>query len=211
MMLRYRMLFLSRKTFLTSVIGAFILLPVSTVLMKLTGQLTAFTAVCCLLNLLLCVGLTAAWLREDVIRVSGLVAGILLVELCRYAYVSEQYISAGVDAVVAQGLVACMMFSDYLMVCCVLLMVTYNHFTIFVGQNSGRTKMAVNQVSICVLLLCFLVLTAESWMMGGSLLRQVSGALGFLSDLCLIMAVACCELYLAVDGQMLASRMERGD
>lgn len=201
MLTRYRMLFLSRKTLTFSAIGAFVLLPAGLLLTFLAGRLSIFTAICPLLCFLLCAGLTEAYRKEDVIRVSGLVAGILLVELCRYAYLTERYLSVGVEAVVSLGLYGCMMLSGYLMVCFIIVTVIWNHFTAQLGRNSGRTKMIVNQISITVLLVCFLTLVVESWLQGGSLLRQISGAVSYLADLCLFMIVACCELFLTVDGQ----------
>ena len=111
----------------------------------------------------------------------------------------------------AKGLVGCMMLSAYLMVCFIILMVTYDHFTISLGRNSGRTKMIVNQISISVLLVCFLILTAQNWVLGGSMLRQAAGVAGCLSDLCLFVAIACCELYLAVDGQILTLDRRKED
>ena len=205
-MMWYRMLFLNRKTFPAASAGAFLLLSVSTVLTALTGQLTFFTAACFGLTFFLCVGLTTAWKTEDMIRISGLVGGILLMELCRYIYVSEQYLSIGVDAIVGQGLIQCMVLSACLMVCFIILMVTYNHFTISLGKKSGRTKLIVNQFSICVLFLCFLLLTAERWMLADGFLQKAAGALNCLADLCLFIVIACCELYLTVDGQILAAR-----
>ena len=208
-MMWYRMLFLNRKTFSVASAGAFLLLTVSAVLMAVTGQLSFFTAACYLLTFLLCAGLTAAWKKEDMIRISGLVGGILLVELCRYTYVSEQYLSIGVDAIVGQGLIQCMILSTSLMVCFIILMVAYNHFTIYFGKRSGRTKLIVNQFSICVLFLCFLLLTVERWMVAGQFLSKTAGALNCLADLCLFFVIACCELYLTVDGQILAADHRR--
>lgn len=202
-MIWYRTLFLNRRTFAAAAAGAISLLVVSFGLMALAGQLTMFTASCGALIFLMCAGLAAAWKKEDLLRTSGLVGGILLVELCRYIYLSEQYLSIGVDAVVSLGLIQCMLFSAYLMVCFVILMVTYNHFTIHVGKNSGRTKLIANQISICVLLLCFLVMTVERWLIADHLLLQSASALSCLSDLCLFIMIACCELYLTVDGQIL--------
>ena len=209
MMTRYRMLFLSQKTFTVSAVCAFVLLPVGLLLTALSGQLTLFTAVCPFLCLTLCAGLFSAYRREDLIRVSGLVAGILLVELCRYAYLSERYLSVGVEAIVSLGLYGCMMLSGYLMVCFILLMIIWNHFTIHLGRNSGRTKMIANQISITVLLFCFITLVAENWLKGGSRLQQLAGAVTFLADLALFMIIACCDLYLAVDGQAMLA-MHRG-
>ena len=209
-MIWYRLLFLNRKTFKAAVAGVFVLMIASMTLMALTNQLTIFTSVCWLLTLILCAGLTAAWKKEDIIRTSGLVGGILLVVLCRYTYLSEQYLSIGVDAIVALGMVQCMIFSAYLMVCFIILMVTYNHFTIHMSKNSGRTKLVVNQISICALLLCFLMLTVERWLIADQLLEQIAGALNCVSDLCLFVVIACCELFLTVDGQILtAYRGER--
>lgn len=202
-MIWYRILFLNRKTFLAAAAGAFSLLVISTGLMALTGQLTIFTAACSLLVLIMSVGLAIAWNKEDLLRTSGLVGGLLLVELCRFIYLSEQYLSIGVDAIVSLGLVQCMLFSAYLMVCFVMLMVTYNHFTIRLGKNSGRTKLIANQISICVLLLCFLIMTVERWLIADQLLYQSASALSCLADLCLFIMIACCELYLTVDGQIL--------
>lgn len=209
-MIWYRLLFLNRKTFTVASVGAFALMIVSMTLMAYTKQLTIFTAVCFLLTLLLCVGLAIAWKKGDIIRTSGLVGGILLVVLCRYTYLSERYLSIGVDAIVALGMVQCMIFSAYLMVAFIVLMVTYNHFSIQLGKNSGRTKLVVNQVSICALLLCFLMLTVERWLIADRLVEQAAGALNCMSDLCLFVIIACCELYLTVDGQMLtANRGEK--
>lgn len=202
-MIWYRILFLNRKTFLAAAAGAFSLLVISTGLMALTGQLTIFTTACSLLVLMMSVGLTIAWNKEDLLRTGGLVGGLLLVELCRFIYLSEQYLSIGVDAIVSLGLVQCMLFSAYLMVCFVMLMVTYNHFTIRLGKNSGRTKLIANQISICVLLLCFLIMTVERWLIADQLLYQSASALSCLADLCLFIMIACCELYLTVDGQIL--------
>lgn len=204
-MIWYRMLFFNRKTFSVAAIGAFALMIVSMVLMALTNQLTIFTASCWLLTLVLCAGLTAAWKKEDIIRTSGLVGGILLIVLCRYTYLSEQYLSIGVDAIVALGMVQCMIFSAYLMVSFIILMVTYNHFTIRMGKNSGRTKLVANQVSICVLLLCFMILIVERWLIADQLLAQIAGALNCMADLCLFVLIACCELFLTVDGQILTA------
>lgn len=203
-MIWYRTLFLNRKTFTAAAAGAFFLLAVSTLLMVQAGQLTFFTTACTLLIFLMSAGLAVAWAKEDLLRTSGLVGGILLVELCRYIYLSEQFLNIGVDAIVSLGLTQCMLFSSYLMVCFVILMVTYNHFTIRVGRNSGRTKLIANQFSLCVLLLCFLVMTVERWMIADHLLLQSASALSCLADLCLFIMIACCELYLTVDGQILS-------
>ena len=54
-----------------------------------------------------------------------------------------------------------------------------------------------------MLLLCFLLLAMANWSLGGGLLRQFCGAAIFLSELCLFVTVACCELYLTVDGKAL--------
>lgn len=204
-MMWYRMLFLNRKAFTFASAGAFLLLTASTMLMAVTNQLTFFTVACYLLTFFLCIGLTVAWKKEDLIRISGLVGGILLVELCRYTYVSEQYLSIGVDAIVGQGLIQCMILSASLMVCFIILMVAYNHFTIYFGKRSGRTKLIVNQFSLCVLFLCFLLLTAERWMIADQFLNKMAGALNCLADLCLFFMIACCELYLTVDGQIFSA------
>ena len=204
-MIWYRMLFLNRKTFPAAAVAAFVLMIVSMLLMAVTNQLTIFTAVCWLLTLILCAGLTIAWKKEDIIRISGLVGGIMLMVLCRYTYLSEQYLSIGVDAIVALGMVQCMIFSAYLMVSFIILMVTYNHFTIHMGKSSGRTKLVANQTSICALLLCFLILTVERWLIADQLLEQIAGALNCMADLCLFVLIACSELFLTVDGQVLAA------
>lgn len=203
-MIWYRILFLNRKTFAAAAAGAFSLMIAGTGLMALTHQLTMFTTACSLLLFLMSAGLAAAWSREDLLRTSGLVGGILLVELCRYIYLSEQYLSIGVDTVVSLGMIQCMLFSTHLMVCFVVLMVTFNHFTIHLGKASGRTKLIANQISICVLLMCFLMMTVERWLVTGQILLQTANALRCLSDLCLFIMIACCELYLTVDGQILS-------
>lgn len=203
-MVWYRILFLNRKTFAIAAIGALSLLIISMCLMALTGQLTIFTTACYLMLLFAGAGLTAAWKKEDLLRTSGLVGGILLVELCRYIYLSEQYLSIGVDTIVSLGMIQCMLFSAHLMVCFVVLMVTFNHFTIRLGKTSGRTKLIANQISICALLLCFLMMTVERWLITDQILRQSANALNCLSDLCLFVMIACCELYLTVDGQILS-------
>lgn len=203
-MVWYRILFLNRKTFAIAAIGALSLLIISMCLMALTGQLTIFTTACYLMLLLAGAGLTAAWKKEDLLRTSGLVGGILLVELCRYIYLSEQYLSIGVDTIVSLGMIQCMLFSAHLMVCFVVLMITFNHFTIRLGKTSGRTKLIANQISICALLLCFLMMTVERWLITDQILRQSANALNCLSDLCLFVMIACCELYLTVDGQILS-------
>lgn len=206
----YRILFLNRRTFTAAAVGAFSLLAVSTALMAQANQLTVFTAACALLIFLMSAGLAAAWKQEDLLRTSGLVGGILLMELCRYIYLSEQYLNIGVDAVVALGLVLCMLFSAYLMVCFVILMITYDHFTIRVGKKSGRTKLIANQISVCVLLLCFLVMTVERWLIADELLLQCASAASCLADLCLFVMLACCELYLTIDGQILSIYSKEG-
>lgn len=203
-MIWYRTLFLNRRTFAFGAAGTFLLLTVSMILMALAGELTIFTTACTLMILLMSAGLAAAWKQEDLLRTGGLVGGILLVELCRYIYLSEQFLNIGVDAIVSLGLVQCMLFSAHLMVCFVILMVTYNHFTIRVRKNSGRTKLLANQLSLCFLLLCFLVMTAERWLIADQPLRQYANVLSCLSDLCLFIMIACCELYLIVDGQILS-------
>ena len=203
-MIWYRVLFLNRKTFAAAAVGAISLLMISMGLMTLAGQMTIFSAASMLLILFMSAGLCAAWKKEDLLRTGGLVGGLLLVELCRYIYMSEQYLSIGVDTIVSLGLVQCMLLSAYLMICFVILMVAYNHFTISLGKKSGRTKLIANQVSICVLLMCFLVMTVERWVIAGDLLQQFANALSCLSDLCLFVMIACSELYLTVDGQILS-------
>ncbi len=209
-MIWYRVLFLNRKTFSAAAVGEFLLLIVSTCLMMMTGQMTFFPTACILLLFFMSAGLCAAWKKEDLLRTGGLVGGILLVELCRYIYMSEQYLNTGVDVIVSMGLVQCMLLSSYLMISFVILMVAYNHFTISLGKKSGRTKLIANQVSICVLLVCFLVMTVERWVIAGDLLQQFTNALSCLSDLCLFVMIACCELYLTVDGQILSVYQREG-
>lgn len=209
-MIWYRILFLNPATFWAAAAGTFFLLIAGSCLMALTGQLTIFTTACALLIFVMSAGLTVARKRDDLLRTGGLVGGILLVELCRYIYQAEQTLSIGVDAIVSLGLVQCMLFSTHLMVCFIILMVTYNHFTIHVGKNSGRTKLIVNQISICILLLCFLVMTVQRWFIADQLLRQTANVLGCLADLCLFVVIACCELYLTVDGQILSVYRREG-
>lgn len=202
-MIWYRVLFLNRKTFSAASVGAISLLIVSMYLMLRSDQMTIFTTVCSLLIFFMSAGLCAAWKKEDLLKTSGLVGAILLVELCRYIYLSEQYLNIGVDTIVSMGLVQCMLLSTYLMICFVIVMVAYNHFTICLGKKTGHTKLIANQISICVLLLCYLVMTVERWLIAGDLLQQFANILSCLSDLCLFIMIACCELYLAVDGQIL--------
>lgn len=202
-MIWYRTLFLNRKTFIAAAAGALSLLIISMGLMAVTGQLTLFTTACYLMVFIMGAGLADAWKKEDLLRTGGLVGGLLLVELCRYIYLSEQTLSIGVDAIVSLGMVHCMLLSNYLMVCFVILMVTYNHFTIRLGKHSGRTKLIVNQMSICVLLLCFLVMTLERWLIADHFITQSASVLSCLADLCLFIMIACSELYLIIDGQIL--------
>ena len=94
-----------------------------------------------------------------------------------------------------------MLFSGYIMVAFMMLIVTSNHFTIQLGKVSSRTKMEVNQASIVLLLLCFLTMTAERWLMGDLVSLQLTDAVSYLSDLCLFILIACCDMVLTVDGQ----------
>ena len=131
------MLFLNRKTFLISSACALFLLAVCTVLTLLDDKPSLFSIVILLLSLSMCSGLTAAWIKDDMIRVSGLTGGILLAELCRYAYLLEQYLDIGASSIVASGFVSCLIFIAELMAGFVIMMVTYNHFTTFLKKTAG--------------------------------------------------------------------------
>ncbi len=205
-MIRYRMLFLNKKTFYTAAIAALVLFPISIILTATQGQLTVLRAAIPLLCTVLCAGLIVVYRTEDLINLSGLTGAVLLLELCRYLYLTEQALQLGVEGIVSKGLYFCMLFSGYIMVAFVILIVTSNHFTIKLGKASSRTKMVVNQASVVLLLICFLIMIAERWLMGGLFLLQLTDAVSYLSDLCLFILIACCDMVLTVDGQVLFSR-----
>ena len=133
---------------------------------------------------------------------NGLVSGILMLELCRYAYLAEQILSVGNEEIVALGFFSCMTLSGYLMICFILIMLTFNHFNIDLRRPGGRSRVIVNQLSIIVLLLCFAVVTVTELQTDGDLLRRLTDAASFLADLALFVDVACCELILAIDGML---------
>ena len=205
-MIHYRMLFLSKKTFYTAAVAALVLFPISVILTAVQGQLTVLRAALPLLCTVLCVGLIVAYRTENLIHLSGLVGAVLPLELCRYLYLTEQALQLGVEGIVTKGLFFCMLFSGYIMVAFVILIVIINHFTLQLGKASSRTKMAVNQTSIILLFFCFLSMIVERCMMGGLFSMQLTDAISYLSDLCLFILIACCEMILTVDGQVLFSQ-----
>lgn len=205
-MIRYRMLFLGKKTFYAAAIAAIVLLPASVVLMAIYTQLTVLRAAIPLLCTVLCAGLIVVYRTENLIQLSGITGAVLLLELCRYLYLTEQVLQLGVDGIVSRGLYFCMLFSGYIMVAFMMLIVASNHFTIQLGKVSSRTKMEVNQASIVLLLLCFLAMTAERWLMGDLVSLQLTDAVSYLSDLCLFILIACCDMVLTVDGQAFSKK-----
>ena len=205
-MFRYRMLFLSKNTFYVAAIAAIVLLPASVVLTAIHAQLTILRVAIPLLCTVLCAGLIVAYRTENLIHLSGITGAVLLLELCRYLYLTEQVLQFGVDGIVSKGLYFCMLFSGYIMVAFMTLIVIFNHFTIQLGKVSSRTKMEVNQASIVLLLLCFLTMTAERWLMGDLVSLQLTDAVSYLSDLCLFILIACCDMVLTVDGQAFSKK-----
>lgn len=208
-MIRYRMLFLSKTTFYAAAIAALVFFPLGTVLTGLSGELTVLRAALPILCTVLCVGLIAVYRSENLIHLSGLLGAALLLELCRYLYLTEQTLQLGVEGILLKGLYFSMLFTGYIMVAFVILVVTFDHFTLQLGRASTRTKMVVNQTCILVLFLCFLSMIVERWMMGGLFLPQLAEALSYLADLCLFVLIACCDMILTVDGQALFSQSRR--
>lgn len=199
MIARYKRLFLDKRTFTVAFIAAVVLLPAGIALRFITGGLTIFTAVSAALCLLLVVGLRLAYKRDDLIRMNGLVSGILMLELCRYAYLAEQILKVGNEEIVGLGFFSCMTLSGYLMICFILLMLTFNHFSIDLRLPGGRSRIIVNQLSILILLLCFAGVTVSGLQTDGDLPKRLTDALSFLADLALFADVACCELTIAID------------
>ena len=203
------MLFLSKKTFYIAAITTLFLCPISVTLTAIYGQLTLLRAALPILCTVLCVGLVIVYRTENLIHLSGLVGAVLQLELCRYLYLTEQTLQLGTEGILSKGLYFSMLFTGYIMVAFVILVITFDHFTLQLGRASSRTKMVVNQTCILVLFLCFLSMIAERWLVGGHFLPQLAEALSYLADLCLFVLIACCDMILTVDGQALFSQSRR--
>ena len=203
MIAKYRRLFLSRKTFLTGFIAALILLPVSFILQALSGGLTIFKAADTLLLLFMLLGLSKAYRHDDLIEMNGWVSGILMLELCRYAYIAEQLLSVGKEQIVSLGFYSCMTLSGYLMICFILVLLSFNHFNIDLRKVDGRTHVLVNQLALMILLLCFVWVTLTSIKTDGDFAQHLMEAVSFTADIALFVDVACCELTICIDSVLL--------
>lgn len=208
-MIHYRMLFLSKKTFYIAAIAALIFLPFSVILTAMHGQMTILDAAIPLLCMALCGGLIEFYRKENLIHLSGLLGVALQLEFIRYLYLTEETLQLGVEGILSQGLYFSMLFTSYILVAFVILVITFNHFTLQIGRASIMTKMTVNQVSVFVLFLCFLSMFAERLMVGGPILLQLAEGLSFLADLCIFVMINCCDMVLVLDGQELFSRNRR--
>lgn len=199
----YKRLFLNKKTFMAAFAVAVALLPVSVGLRAFAGGLTIFNSVNAVLCLLLVIGLRLSYDRENLIRMNGLVSGILMLELSRYAYLAEQILKVGNEEIVALGFFSCMTLSGYLMICFILILLTLNHFSIDLHRPGGKSRIIVNQLSILFLLVCFAGVTVTGLQMDGNLPKRLTDAVSFLADLALFVDVACCELTIAIDSMLL--------
>ena len=197
---RMQQFYLSRKTFLVSLIGALILMPVGMIMQAFIDDLIPYEWIAFFVLYCLLIGLFITHRKQDYILMNGIVSGILIYEFVRYVYLITYLTSDyALSFSYSKGLLGCFFLSSAFLCIAVVFLITYNHFTINRSHAVNRTKIIFNQFMLFFsFFMPFFFATASS-MLGLSINVAVAYGVSYLADALVLLVVACCELELALN------------
>ena len=160
-------------------------------------------------SFILIVSLFLAYRRHDLLLMNGLISAIMIIEILRYAFVIGEYIEAGTEAIVASGFMHCLELALKCFAFAIEIFIVYNHYTLNTKHGNNQTKIVVNQFSLLVLALVFLLIIIVNWFNRTDPWVLLSNSLIYICDILLYAAIACCELVLSVE--RIDNTMNRGN
>lgn len=192
--------YLSKKTFIVAIIATMILEPVGMVMEISLGELIPFEIIAYCVLFLLLIGLAITHHKEDHILMNGIVSGILIYEFVRYVYLFSYF--TGDDSFSyfrSAGFFGCFSLAVVFMAVAVVVLITYNHFTLNRSRAVNRTKIVLNQFLLFVYFFIPVIISIVSCILSFTLFEIVTYTVVFVSDASLLLVVACCELELAIN------------
>lgn len=192
--------FFDKKTYSICMIAEIILICINLVCDKASGTLDMFTMFEIVLRTMLIVGLYRAYRHENMYIMSGIVGGLLFCILYREAnHVLGGLLTLSVDKFIMMGykgsLYLCISMTILFLEC----VMVYNHFSISLYHINGITKLAVNEISTCLLFIMLAVQIFSNFFLDLNYLVIVSYICATFAEGVLFVIIGHCDLLIAID------------
>lgn len=192
--------FFNEKTYLTCMIAEAVLICITLICDKVAGELNLFTLFEIILRTMLLIGLYRAYRHENMLLISGIVAGLLFCILYREAnHVLGELITLSVDKFIMMGykgsLYLCISMAILFLEC----VMVYNHFSISIHHINGITKLAVNEISTLMLFVMLIVQMFSNFFLDLNYLVIASYVCSTLAEGVLFVIIGHCDLMIAID------------
>lgn len=192
--------FFSKETYSTFMIAEAVLIGVTLICNKAAGMLDLFTVFEIVLRTMLLIGLYRAYRHENMILMSGFIAGLLFCILYREAnQVLGNLMTLSVDKFIMMGYKG----SVYLCISMVILflecVMVYNHFSIGIQHVNGITKLAVNEISALMLFIMLAVQIFSNFFLDLNYLVIASYVCTTFAEGVLFVIIGHCDLLIAID------------
>ena len=168
---------------------------------KAAGELNLFTMFEIILRTMLLIGLYRAYKHENMLLMSGIVAGLLFCILYRGAnHVLGELMTLSVDKFIMMGykgsLYLCISMAILFLEC----VMVYNHFSINVKHINGITKLAVNEISTVMLFIMLAVQIVSNFFLDLNYIVIASYVCATFAEGVLFVITTHCDLLIAIDG-----------
>lgn len=192
--------FFHEKTYSMCLITEIVLICIILICDKMAGEIPLFTLFEILLRSMLLVGLYRAYRRENIMLMSGLVAGLLFCILYREAnHVLGDLMTLSVDKFIMMGykgsLYLCISMTILFLEC----VMTYNHFSIGIHHINGITKLTVNEISTFMLFIMLVIQICSNFFLDLNYLVIASYVCETLAEGVLFVIIVHCDLVTAID------------
>ena len=190
----------SKKTFTFAIIMTMILQPIGMIVGLLINDLIPFEIIAYVILFLLLIGLFITHHKEDYILMNGIISGILVYVFVRYVYVFSFFATDEVISFCREegGYLACLGLSFIFISIAVVFLINYGHFTINRSSKINRTKIVINQFLLFISFFVPLIYIVIGPSAQYTTYQIIDYAIIYFSDAFLLLAVACCELELAL-------------
>lgn len=192
--------YLSKKTFLVAIIVTMILEPAGMIMELILDELIPFEIIAYCVLFLLLIGLAITHHKNDHILMNGIVSGILIYEFVRYVYLFFYFTAEDAFSYYQNiGFLGCFTLSFVFMSIAVVVLITYNHFTLNRSRAVNRTKIVLNQFLMLIYLFIPIGISILSCLFSYTTYEVITYTIVYISDAFLLLVVACCELQLAIN------------
>lgn len=192
--------FFNAKTYSICMITEIVLICVILICDKSAGELNLFTLFEIFLRTMLLIGLYRAYRRENIMLMSGIVAGLLFCILYREAnHVLGDLMTLSVDKFIMMGykgsLYLCISMTILFLEC----VMVYNHFSIGIHHINGITKLTVNEIATFMLFIMFIVQIFSNFFLDLNYLTIASYVCATFAEGVLFVIIVHCDLLTAID------------